>query len=185
MIRKTLFWQFFGAHSLLLVAAVGFVAVYMWQTSRTVYRRQWVRELEMQARLAAALLPDGDGKIEEQAAHRFFARLGETDGHRFTLILPDGRVLGDTDADPAQLVSHSDRPEVIEAIARGSGMSRRHSYSLGQPMLYLARRIPSEGPLRAVIRVAVPAQMAARETRDSRQVMTVLLAVVLFTALAL
>jgi len=74
---------------------------------------------------------------------------------------------------------------VIEAIARGSWMSRRHSYSLGQPMLYLARRIPSEGPLRAVIRVAVPAQMAARETRDSRQVMTVLLAVVLFTALAL
>lgn len=185
MIKKTLFWQFFGVHVLLLIAAVGFVAFYMWQSSRTTYRRQWLRELEMQARLAAALLPDGDGTVDEAAAERFFGRLGETDGHRFTLILPDGRVIGDTRAKASQMESHADRPEVIEAIARGCGMSQRYSYSLGQSMLYLAQRIPAEGALLAVIRVAVPAQIVTRETQASQQVMGVLLTVVLVTALIL
>ena len=75
MIRRTLFWQFFGVHVLLLIAAVGFVASYMWQSGRTTYRRQWLRELEVQARLAAALLPDGDVVEVGAAAEHFFERL--------------------------------------------------------------------------------------------------------------
>jgi two-component system phosphate regulon sensor histidine kinase PhoR len=183
--KKTLFWQFFGVHILLLIAAVGFVAFYMWQTSRTAYRRQWLRELEMQARLVAALLPAGDGRINEEASARFFERLGRPDGHRFTLILPDGRVIGDSDADSRRMEPHGDRPEVIAAMKDGWGMSQRYSYSLGRSMLYLAQRIPLEGPPLAVIRVAVPAQVVSREARAARHVMAVLLAVVLVTALTL
>ena len=185
MIRKTLFWQFFGAHILLLIAAVSFVAFYMWQSSRTTYRRQWLRELEVQARLAAALLPDGDPAEIGAAAEHFFERLGVTDAHRFTLILPDGRVIGDTETKASRMESHGDRPEVAEAIAKGCDTSQRYSYSLGQSMLYLALRIPEQGTLRAVIRVAVPAQIITRETRAARRVMGGMVAVVLTIALVL
>jgi two-component system phosphate regulon sensor histidine kinase PhoR len=185
VIRRTLFWQFFGAHILLLIASVGFVTFYMWQSGRTTYRRQWLRELEVQARLAAALLPDGDVVEVGAAAEHFFERLGAADAHRFTLILPDGRVIGDTGTKAGRMESHSDRPEVVEAIAKGRGTSQRYSYSLGQSMLYLALRIPEQGALRAVIRVAVPAQIITRETRAARRVMGGLVAVVLATALVL
>jgi len=185
VIRRTLFWQFFGAHILLLIASVGFVTFYMWQSGRTTYRRQWLRELEVQARLAAALLPDGDPAEVGAAAEHFFERLGATDAHRFTLILPDGRVIGDTETKASRMESHSDRPEVAEAIAKGRGTSQRYSYSLGQSMLYLALRIPEQGTLRAVIRVAVPAQIITHETRAARRVMGGMVAVVLATALIL
>ena len=185
MIRRTLFWQFFGVHVLLLIAAVGFVASYMWQSGRTTYRQQWLRELEVQARLAAALLLSDDGTEVSAAAEHFFERLDTTDAHRFTLILPDGRVIGDTETKAGRMESHSDRPEVVEAIAKGRGTSQRYSYSLGQSMLYLALRIPEQGTLRAVIRVAVPAQTIMRETRAARRVMGALVAAVLTTALVL
>ena len=183
--KKTLFWQFFGAHILLLVVAVVFVAFYMLQTSRTAYRRQWLRELELQARLVAAVLPDGSGGIDEAAAGRFFDRLGKLDGNRFTLILPDGRVIGDSDMDPSKMTTHNDRPEVVAAMRDGHGMSEHYSFSQRRQMLYLARRIPQEGAPLAVIRVAVPAQVIAHEVEAAQQVMVVLLGVVLLTALAL
>ena len=185
MKKRTLFWQFFGAHILLLVVAVMFVAFYMLQTSQTAYRRQWLRELEIQARVASAALSDGKGGIDETAAGRFFGRLGMLDGHRFTLILPDGRVIGDSDADAQQMAAHDDRPEVIAALRDGHGMSEHYSDSLRQPMLYLAQRIPREGPPLAVIRVSVPAQLISHEVEAAQQAMVVLLGVVLLTALAL
>ena len=185
MIKKTLFWQLFGVHILLLVIAVGFVAYYMWQTNQAVYRRQWLRELEAQARLAAALMTDRDGKVDEQMAHHFFESLEKADGHRFTVILADGRVIGDSETDSHQMASHLDRPEVVAAMRDGQGMSQRYSRSLDQSMLYLAQRIPLQGAPQAVIRAAVPAQILTREISETKYTMAILLAAVLATALAL
>ena len=67
MKKRTLFFQFFGVHILILIAAVGLVAFYTWQTSRVTFHRQWVRELEMQAHLVSALLPNDDGSVDERA----------------------------------------------------------------------------------------------------------------------
>ena len=56
---------------------------------------------------------------------------------RLTIIAPDGTVLGDTDADPVD--DHSDRPEVEEALATGSGEDVRRSATTGEDLLYVAR----------------------------------------------
>ena len=185
MARKTLFWQFFGVHIVLLVAAVVVVAFYMLQTNQASYRRQWLKELELQARLVTALLPGDNGKLDADVVARFFVRMAKPDDHRFTLILPDGRVIGDSEADPSQMRSHGDRPEVIAALKDGQGMSEHYSDSLGRSMLYLAQRIPQEGAAVAVIRVAVPAQVISHGTVAAQQAMAVLLGVVLLAALAL
>ena len=185
MKNRTLFWQFFGTHILILFAAVGVVAFYTWFTGREVFHRQWVRELETQTKLAAALLPHADGSVDEVAVSRFFERLGHLDNHRFTLILPNGKVIGDSEADAAHMDSHSDRPEVREALANGRGMSERYSASVGKQMLYLAQRVPQEGPVQAVVRVSVPLRTLTRELDAFNHVFVVLLAVVLGATLAL
>ena len=185
MKTRTLFWQFFGTHTLILLAAVGFVAFYTWYSSRTAFHREWIRELELQARMAAALLPQADGSVEEAAARRFFERLGPIGDHRLTLMLPDGKVLMDSGADAKRMESHDDRPEVIEALKNGQGQSQRYSASLGRQMLYLAQRVPSEGPVQAVVRVAVPVRTLTRETDAADQVLLVLLLVVIGATLTL
>jgi two-component system phosphate regulon sensor histidine kinase PhoR len=185
MKTRTLFWQFFGTHILILFAAIGLLSFYTWYSSRAAFQREWVRELEMQARLAAALLPHADGSVDGAATARFFERLGQIDDHRVTLILPDGKVLADSGADAKRMELHNNRPEVIEAIKTGRGMSQRYSASLGKQMLYLAERVPQEGPVQAVVRVAVPVRTLMREMDAADHVLVVLLLVVLGATLAL
>jgi len=183
--KRKLFLQFFGAHILILIFSVGLVSAYTWQASRAAFMRQWVRELEMQAHMAAVLLPDSGGAVDEAASKQFFERLGKSEEYRYTLILPDGRVLGDSSADPKVMERHDDRAEVVQAIKEGRGMAQRYSSSVGKQMLYLAQRIPVEGPLQAVIRVAVPVRVLTSEMAASDRGLVVLLMVVLGATLAL
>jgi len=182
--KRVLFWQFFGVHIVILIVAVGLVACYTWFTSRDVFHRQWVRELATQAHLAAALLPHADGAVDEEDVKSFFDRLGHLGDHRFTLILPDGRVIGDSEAEPGRMDSHKDRPEVLDAIAHGEGMSQRYSATIGKQMLYLAERVPRKGPVQAIVRVSVPLRLLTREIDDSNRVLLVLLIVVMGATLA-
>ncbi|MEI8353274.1 MAG: ATP-binding protein [Lentisphaerota bacterium] len=185
MTRQALFRQFFGAHLLILCVAVGFLSLYTWQTGREAFHRQWVRELQTQAELAAALLPHSDGPVDETAISRFFERLGGVGDNRFTLILPDGRVVGDSAVKVARMERHDDRPEVREALAKGTGVCQRYSDTVGMQMLYLARRVPLEGPVQAVVRVSVPLHTLTRELKNTDRVLLVLLLVVLAAAAAL
>ena len=185
MKKRKLFWQFFGVHILILFVTVSFVTLYTWLTTRDVFHRQWVRELETQAQLAAALLPHGDGTVDDAAIARFIERLGAVGDDRFTLILPDGRVIGDSAADAAHMDSHRDRPEVREALAKGRGTSQRYSASVGKQMLYLAQRVPPEGPAQAVVRVSVPVRTLTRELEGIDRMLVILLVVVLMATFAL
>jgi len=183
--KRTLFWQFFGTHILILFMAVGVVVCYTWITSREVFHRQWVRELETEAHVVATLLPRVGDAVDETAVQRFVEQVGHTDEHRFTVILPDGRVIGDTDADFAKMDSHKSRPEVVEALSNGSGMSQRYSASMGKQMLYLAQRVPREGSVLAVVRVSVPVRTLMREIDASNRILFLVLAVVLAATLLL
>lgn len=185
MRKRTLFWQFFGAHILILFVAVGAVAFYTWATSREVFHRLWVRELETEAHVVATLLTRGAGVLDEDAVKQFVARVGHADEHRFTVILPDGRVVGDTDANSSKMDPHGGRPEVRDALVHGTGMSQRYSASVGKQMLYLAQRVPREGPALAVVRVSVPVRTLTRDIDAFNRILFVVLVVVLAATLAL
>lgn len=185
MRNRSLFLQFFGVQILILLGAIGFVAGYTWFSMREAFYRQWYRELETQSHLMVALLPDVQGELNQTEVDRFFSRIAGMDGHRFSLIRPDGKVIADTEVDVKLLGPHHDRPEVREALEKGKGRQKRYSASLGQQMLYLAQRIPLEGPAKAVIRVAVPERMLLREFSVSNHMIIVISIVVFMAALAM
>ena len=57
---------------------------------------------------------------------------------RITVILPLGKVLGDSEADPKTMENHSDRPEFVKALSGETGVFTRYSDTLREPMMYLA-----------------------------------------------
>lgn len=59
---------------------------------------------------------------------------------RVTLIASDGEVIYDSMAEAAQLENHAGRPEVMQALAHGSGESTRTSDTLSETTIYYARR---------------------------------------------
>jgi len=130
---------FVGSSLLLAATAIGLVLA-AGQVLRREVDREVASGLEREARLVAALLP-ADSLTWPEAARR----LGALIGHRVTLIDPSGRVRGDTEFDRAslaQLENHATRPEVVQAIAEGTGIGHdvRLSVSTNQRRLYVAIR---------------------------------------------
>jgi len=93
------------------------------------------------------------------ALQRFTQSLGQAAGARFTLIDSRGWVLADSEADPATLENHSNRPEVKQALAGFEARERRYSATLRQKEVYVALPLPpSAAPWsQGVIRIAQPA----------------------------
>src|SRR5213079_2815253 len=75
---------------------------------------------------------------------------------RVTVITADGLVLADSQSDPQTMENHAERPEVREALAKGDGLSVRHSVTINRDLMYYATRLsmPSGPPV--ILRFALP-----------------------------
>jgi two-component system phosphate regulon sensor histidine kinase PhoR len=76
-------------------------------------------------------------------------------GARITIVDPSGKVLLDSEADPAKMENHAGRPEVRAALQGRTGTSIRMSPTVGLNFLYVAGPVPEGAarlalPLRAV-----------------------------------
>ena len=87
-------------------------------------------------------------------------RLGEQCGARVTVVTDDGVVAGDSSIPLSSvplMENHGDRPEILEAVASGTGNSIRYSNTLETDMAYVAVPFRTE-QARGVVRVALPLQ---------------------------
>jgi len=188
-VRASLAQRLFG--SFLLVLAVGF-ALLGWQARRIegrlleVRERAWtLRELELSREgLPRAALARRDARVLDA----WCDRIGRATDERFTLIGPDGVLLGDTDLplDSLTLVeNHAHRPEVLQALAHGEGWSRRRSKTVGRDLWYEAIPLGEGHGPRPVLRVAVPLERLAAEERAELQLILLALVVAFLTAAVL
>jgi two-component system phosphate regulon sensor histidine kinase PhoR len=92
---------------------------------------------------------------------------------RVTVIAADGRVLGDSLADPARMVNHKteDRPEVLAALGGRPGRHSRQSETLRVEYRYVALPIHKDGRTVAAVRVAIPAVVIVQNEAVIRDVL--------------
>jgi len=88
--------------------------------------------------VTAELLAGGADRAETLARE-----LAAQAGARITIVLPDGRVIGDSEEDPARMENHADRPEIQKALQDEVGSAQRFSHTLNADLLY-ASRVPVE-----------------------------------------
>ena len=120
-------------------------------------------DLEARAKLVESevsrLIDAGDFAMLDETCKS----LGWETGTRITVMLADGRVVGDTREDPGRMDNHGGRPEVMDALAAGFGSSVRYSATLRQRLMYVAIPLRTAGGENAVVRTAIPV-MAIDET---------------------
>lgn len=81
--------------------------------------------------------------------------LGKATGYRYTVILKDGRVLGDSAVNPDTMESHLSRPEVQKAMQGQLALDIRESGTTG--VTYLFAAVPlGDGQVIGVLRIARP-----------------------------
>ncbi len=123
--KLTIYIFLIAALSVIISSAVG---VWFFHQREVADARQTLTEL-------LALMDAEGGSTDVAGLLEQFAQAAPD--KRLTLIAADGTVLGDTEEDVYE--DHSDRPEVEQALAEGSGEDIRRSASNGVTYLYEAR----------------------------------------------
>jgi two-component system phosphate regulon sensor histidine kinase PhoR len=117
-------------------------------------------QLRLQAQLARLMIERENSPDFQKTAKT----IGDVIKARVTILDPDGRVIGDSEVSRELLTgldNHSDRPEINQAAAGGSGSSIRYSNTIRMDMLYTALSFKTTAA-RGFIRLAVPLDSLSR-----------------------
>lgn len=156
MPRKRLIWQIYPPF--LVIILIALVAL-TWFFSRTLddfYREEKRRGLEAQGQLVVNQARDALVSGNISSLESLSIALGKQSGTRLTIILPDGRVVGDSEEAPAKMDNHARRPEIRVALEGRSGAATRYSTTLQQEMMYVALPIRSNDQIIGCVRTALP-----------------------------
>ncbi len=174
--RLNLFWKLGLAYLALLFGVLLAVDIYAERVLRRDYERAGFDQLASLARMAPPrplqfhppLPTQAPSKTDDSNGLRDWTELMSAGGARVTVITSSGLVLADSQADPAEMENHANRPEIRDAFARGEGRSIRHSKTLDRDLLYLAIRqdVPTGPPV--VLRFAMPLQQIDAELKEVR-----------------
>lgn len=154
--KRRLLWHVFAAIMAVVLFALGSVTIYGFRA----FRRFYLDEVRSSLRSRAELLvPDADRIFQEEdgeAAEQLCESRGSRAGIRITVMLPSGKVLGDSDEDATQMDNHRGRPEVQKALQGEVGSRRRFSNTVRKNMMYVAVPVVEEGELMGIVRTSVP-----------------------------
>jgi two-component system phosphate regulon sensor histidine kinase PhoR len=180
MRKKRLARQFFLSYFWVALVAVflaaylgsgAFREFYLQRTGEDLAARAKILVPQVRGHLDATIVAESDEeKADEPAAEDEYQELnsvirslGAAVATRFTVILPDGKVVADSDEDWRKMEPHSDRPEIIDAVqTRKIGQQTRWSATLKKELMYVAVPILADdagdsAPVIAVVRASIPA----------------------------
>jgi two-component system phosphate regulon sensor histidine kinase PhoR len=145
--------------SYLLIAFVSLLAVtwYASHSMRHFFLQHIEGDLEARARLFENQLVERLEPLDAEGIDRLCKDMGRSAETRITVILPSGKVVGDSDENPEKMDNHMDRPEILEAFSLGRGTSRRHSVTLEQSMMYVALPLKKDTRTVGVVRTSMSA----------------------------
>jgi two-component system phosphate regulon sensor histidine kinase PhoR len=177
--RTRLLWQLFPTYLLITMLAVVAASVYAFLSLSHFYRDETARVLTVRAQLVRERLA-----VESSGADldRLVKDLGRAAETRLTVVLPSGVVVADSDAVPAEMENHGDRPEIAAALEGRTGVATRASATTGRRTLYVAVPMEAGGRVVGAVRAALPATALAAELAAVRRKLAV--SAVLVCALA-
>lgn len=151
-------WRIAIPYITLILIAMLVMGIYLSGFIQRTYQSELTHQLATEARIIGEILHGGlqSGNSNPAPLDSEVRRWKPILDARITIIAPDGQVIGETDEDRQQMTSHSDRPEVIQALKTGQGSSVRFSHTVGYNMLYVAVLYPNLETPQAIIRLAVP-----------------------------
>ena len=151
----------------MLITLISLVAVtwFASNSTRHFFLEQTAADLLTRARLLENQIPQFLGSLETNVVDALCKEIGASSSTRITVILPSGRVIGDSNEDPAIMDSHALRPEVITARKGDVGKSIRYSMTLQERMMYVAIPLKDKKKIVAVIRAALPVTAIDQELK--------------------
>jgi two-component system phosphate regulon sensor histidine kinase PhoR len=133
-VTARIFLKFILAVSLVMAVALSTIDYLAAGLAERAYVDGLVLSLTQKAQMLSVLSRSSLTRLRADQVHS----LASAAAARLTLIGRDGRVLADSENDPARMESHLNRAEVQEALQGRTGVSRRPSPTMGAEFLYVA-----------------------------------------------
>ena len=154
--KKRLLRHLFPSYMLITLISLVAVTWFASNSTRHFFLEQTAADLLTRARLLENQISQFLGPLETSVVDAMCKEIGASSATRVTVILPSGRVIGDSNEDPAIMDNHALRPEIITAIKGVVGKSIRFSTTLQERMMYVAIPLQDKKNIIAVIRTALP-----------------------------
>jgi two-component system phosphate regulon sensor histidine kinase PhoR len=164
--RQKLLWQLFPTFLLITFVALLATSLYVTSQWRQLYLDQVTVMLRRLAHLQEAQVKELLLSGQYQRLQELTQAFGRQTQVRFSVFQPDGKVLADSEHDPAQMENHADRPEFRQAVQGQMGISTRRSYTLDARMIYLALPVKEGDQLLGIIRTALPVTHVDAKLRE-------------------
>ena len=146
--RSSLFYKIFGSYLIIVVLSLLIMGFFISRQIESGLMRETREDLFAHAHLFTLM---SQREIETRVSE-----LAEISQSRVTLVDASGRVLVDSEREPAGMESHLNRPEIQEARIKGRGEAIRYSHTLGVNMIYVVLQIKEGTESRGYVRLARP-----------------------------
>ncbi len=159
MRKKRLLWQLYPSYLLVTLASLVVVTWYASSALRQFYIDRTLADLEARALLVEQQVRAGLAQKEFPQLDALCKQLGQKASTRITVVLPSGKVVADSEESPGIMENHADRPEIIEALAGGTGKAEHYSHTLHEGRMYVAIPVGDAGAILGVLRTSIPMTM--------------------------
>jgi two-component system phosphate regulon sensor histidine kinase PhoR len=146
-VKNRIFFKLLAVFLIVIAATAATLDVMIGGAWEASLRTEIERNLTQKAQLFAH-------RVETDRAHsltQIAAQEALAAGARATIIDASGKVLADSESDPANMENHATRKEFAAALSGQTGKNERRSATLGIPFLYVA--VPVSG---GAVRLAYP-----------------------------
>jgi two-component system phosphate regulon sensor histidine kinase PhoR len=166
--RRKLIRQIFPSYLLITLLSLFAVSWYASSSLQHFYLDQTAIDLHARARLLEELVIGYLSPLDAVSVDSVCKAMGKGTETRFTIILPAGKVVGDSIETPEQMDNHANRPEIKQALSGERGRSIRYSDTLRQKMMYVAVPIVNGEKGGGVVRASLPITFIENELNSIR-----------------
>ncbi len=153
--KNSIFAKIFWSYFFIII----FTALFLFAFSFNLVKKSHIKTTSGNLKkLAMALSPEIAPFLEKRdysALDQTVKKLGKRIGVRITVVLPDGKVVADSEKEPELMENHKNRPELLEASVKGYGTSIRYSATVGEEMLYVALPLTTGKGFEGFLRISV------------------------------
>ena len=153
--RKRLIYQLFPSYLLITLISLVAVSWYALSFTRDFFLERTQMDLEVSGRMLEKQITRLLSPLDAPAIDQLCKDAAGDTVNRVTVILPNGRVVGDSEEMPDRMESHLDRVEIREAYRGGVGASVRYSDTLQKNMMYVALPLFVNNQLSGVLRTSI------------------------------
>ncbi|GAB6906378.1 PAS/PAC sensor signal transduction histidine kinase [Desulfosarcina cetonica] len=154
--KKRLIYKLFPSYLVITLLSLFAVSWYALSFTRQFYLERTRADLEVSGRMLEKQVRHLLVPLDAAALDQLCKDVAGETVTRVTVILPDGRVVADSDESPDNMANHLDREEIRDAFRGNVGMRIRYSDTLQRNMMYVAMPLYVGEKLAGVLRTSIP-----------------------------